>query len=101
MNSIVLESDLAGETLHGLAKRHDLSRNLVRIWIQSPLTTKLSQRIRSIPTRQELLRSGGSSDGRRWRSSFKGGSDARTAAEKRDYIRDHRLGASLSPKGAG
>src|SRR3954453_21518887 len=25
---------LAGETLHGLARRHDLSRNLVRIWIQ-------------------------------------------------------------------
>jgi transposase-like protein len=25
---------LAGETLHSLARRHDLSRNLVRIWIQ-------------------------------------------------------------------
>jgi len=25
---------LAGETLHGLAKRHDISRNLIRIWIQ-------------------------------------------------------------------
>jgi len=25
---------LAGETLHGLARRHDLSRNLIRIWIQ-------------------------------------------------------------------
>ena len=23
----------AGETLHGLAKRHDISRNLVRIWV--------------------------------------------------------------------
>jgi transposase len=22
-----------GETLHGLAKRHDLSRNLIRIWV--------------------------------------------------------------------
>ena len=24
---------LAGETLHGLAKRHEVSRNLVRIWV--------------------------------------------------------------------
>ena len=24
---------LAGETLHGLAKRHEISRNLVRIWV--------------------------------------------------------------------
>ena len=25
---------LAGETLHGLARRHDVSRNLIRIWVQ-------------------------------------------------------------------
>jgi transposase len=25
---------LAGETLHGLAKRHDLARNLIRIWVR-------------------------------------------------------------------
>ena len=25
---------LAGETLHALSKRHDISRNLIRIWIQ-------------------------------------------------------------------
>ena len=24
---------LAGETLHGLAQRHDISRNLVRVWV--------------------------------------------------------------------
>ncbi len=29
----VAEEFLAGETLHGLAKRHDLSRNLIRIWV--------------------------------------------------------------------
>ena len=27
-------SFLAGETLHSLAKRYDLSRNLIRIWVQ-------------------------------------------------------------------
>jgi transposase len=30
----VAQEYLSGETLHGLAKRHDLSRNLIRIWIQ-------------------------------------------------------------------
>lgn len=30
----VVQEYLAGETPHGLAKRHDLSRNLVRVWIQ-------------------------------------------------------------------
>lgn len=30
----VAQEFLAGETLHGLAKRHDVSRNLIRIWIQ-------------------------------------------------------------------
>ena len=31
----VAQEYLAGETLHGLAKRHDLSRNLIRIWVAS------------------------------------------------------------------
>ena len=30
----VVQEYLSGETLHGLAKRHDVSRNLIRIWIQ-------------------------------------------------------------------
>src|SRR6202162_4427592 len=30
----VAQEFLAGETLHGLAKGHDLSRNLIRIWVQ-------------------------------------------------------------------
>ncbi len=29
----VVQGYLAGETLHGLARRHDLSRNPVRIWV--------------------------------------------------------------------
>jgi transposase len=31
----VAQESLSGETLHGLAKRHDLSRNLVRVWVQN------------------------------------------------------------------
>jgi transposase len=30
----VVQEYLAGETLHGLAKRHDLARNLIRIWVE-------------------------------------------------------------------
>ncbi len=30
----VVENYLGGEPLHGLGKRHDLSRNLIRIWIK-------------------------------------------------------------------
>ncbi len=30
----VAQAFLDGETLHALAKRHELSRNLIRIWVQ-------------------------------------------------------------------
>jgi len=30
----VAQEFIAGETLHALAKRHDVSRNLIRIWVQ-------------------------------------------------------------------
>jgi transposase-like protein len=42
----VAQEYIAGETLHALAKRHDLPRNLIRIWVAkyeagdlSPATT--------------------------------------------------------------
>ena len=30
----VAQGFLAGETLHGLAKRHNICRNLIRVWVQ-------------------------------------------------------------------
>ena len=30
----VAQEFLAGETLHGLAKRHTICRNLIRVWVQ-------------------------------------------------------------------
>ena len=30
----IAQEFLAGETLHGLAKRHDICRNLIRVWVQ-------------------------------------------------------------------
>jgi transposase len=29
----IAQEFLGGETLHGLVKRHDLSRNLIRVWV--------------------------------------------------------------------
>src|SRR5512133_2445536 len=29
----VAQEYLAGDTLHGLARRHDISRNLIRVWV--------------------------------------------------------------------
>src|SRR5512144_159916 len=29
----VAQEFIAGETLHGLGKRHDISRNLIRVWV--------------------------------------------------------------------
>jgi transposase len=31
----VAQEYLSGETLHGLAKRHDITRNLIRVWAYS------------------------------------------------------------------
>ena len=30
----VAQESLGGDTLHGLAKRHDISRNLIRVWVE-------------------------------------------------------------------
>ena len=30
----VVQEYLGGETLHGLAKRHDVSRQLIRVWLE-------------------------------------------------------------------
>ena len=46
----VAQEYIAGETLHALAKRHDLSRNLIRIWSRS---TKLAPS-RTTPARAKF-----------------------------------------------
>lgn len=69
----VAQDYLAGETLHSLARRHDLSRNLIRIWIQkfeaSAFDDEVPRLIRSRPERRASPRWSGSSAGRRLRSS--------------------------------
>jgi transposase-like protein len=44
---------LGGETLHGLAKRHDLSRNLIRIWVEKSETGALDDDARAADLVQE------------------------------------------------
>jgi transposase-like protein len=44
---------LDGETLHGLAKRHDLSRNLIRIWVEKYETGALDDDARAADLVQE------------------------------------------------
>lgn len=39
----VSQEYLSGETLHGLSKRHDLSRNLIRIWVEKYQTGALDE----------------------------------------------------------
>lgn len=49
----VAQEFLAGETLHGLAKRHDLSRNLIRIWVAKYESGALDDDVRAADLLQE------------------------------------------------
>lgn len=44
---------LDGKTLHGLAKRHDLSRSLIRIWVEKYETRALDDDARAADLVQE------------------------------------------------
>jgi transposase len=39
----VAQEFVAGETLYGLAKRHDLSRQLIRVWVEKYETGHLDE----------------------------------------------------------
>jgi len=45
----VAQEFVAGETLHGLAKRHDISRNLIRVWV-AKFKAGRSTRMPKLPT---------------------------------------------------
>ena len=70
----VVQEYLAGETLHSLGRRHDLARNLMRIWIQkfeaAAFHDDATQPTRSRTTRPGSPPWSGSSEGRLWRQSF-------------------------------
>jgi transposase-like protein len=49
----VAQEYLTGETLHSLAKRHDLSRNLIRIWVAKYEAGALDDEFRAADLLQE------------------------------------------------
>jgi transposase len=49
----VVQAYLSGETLHGLASRHDLSRNLIRIWIAKYETGAFAEDVAAAATIEE------------------------------------------------
>jgi transposase len=49
---------LAGETLHGLAKRYALSRNLIRIWVQRLEAGALDEALNALPDIDARARKG-------------------------------------------
>jgi transposase len=49
----IAQEFLAGETLHALAKRHDLSRNLIRIWVAKYEAGALDDDVRAADLLQE------------------------------------------------
>lgn len=90
----VAQEFIAGETLHGLAKRHDISRNLIRVWVAKYEAGAFDEDARAADLLQEyeakiaaLERLVGPGSGDR---VSKGGIEKRTAGEKRDYVRHQR-----------
>lgn len=91
----VVQEYAAGATLNALAREHDLSRTLIRIWIAKcesgefdpdvEAATLLGDYEAKIATLERMV-------GRQAVEIefFKGGSAARTIAEKRAYVRDRR-----------
>ncbi len=49
----VAQEFLGGETLHGLAKRHDISRNLIRVWVEKYEAGALDEDARAADLVQE------------------------------------------------
>ena len=51
----VVQEYLSGETMHGLAKRYDLSRNLIRIWVQKYEAGGLDEDVAAADMMQEYV----------------------------------------------
>jgi transposase len=66
----VAQEYLSGETLHGLAKRHDIQRQLIRVWVrkyeEGALDEDRRRPISSRNMRLASLRLNGSSANRLW-----------------------------------
>ncbi|MBX9587810.1 MAG: transposase [Hyphomonadaceae bacterium] len=95
----------AGETLHGLAKRHGISRSLVRIWPAKAEAGKFDDDLAAASILQEYesayRRAGATGRQARPRERVsKGGFAARSPADKRDLSVVSGPMVSRSPKDA-
>jgi transposase-like protein len=52
----VAQEFIAGETLYGLSKRHDISRQLIRVWVQKYEVGALDEDVCSRNTKPRLRR---------------------------------------------
>ena len=85
----------AGETLHALGRRHDLSRNLIRIWVEKAEAGSLDQDMASAELLGEYETRIAALERLVGRQALeieflKGAQKSARIAEKRAYIRDQR-----------
>ena len=98
----VAEEFIAGEALHALSKRHDISRQLIRIWVGKFEAGALDEDAQAADLIQEYEAKIAALERMVGRQALeleplKGGFEARSPAEKRDHLRRHRpLGLSVA-----
>jgi transposase len=91
----VVQEYIAGETLYGLAKRHDLSRQLIRVWIEKYETGGLDADAQAAELLHEYKTKIAALERMVGRQALeidflKGALKNRTAAAKRDHLRHCR-----------
>ena len=98
----VAEEFIAGETLHGLSKRHDISRQLIRIWVGKFEAGALDEDVQAADLLQEYEAKIAALERMVGRQALeiellKGALKHAPSAEKRNYLNRHRAsGISVS-----
>ena len=98
----VAQEFLAGETLHGLSQRHDISRQLIRIWVGKFEAGALDEDVQAADLIQEYEAKIAALERLVGRQALeiellKGALKHVTAAERREHLRRHRTrGISVS-----
>ena len=93
----VAQEFIAGETLYGLSKRHDISRQLIRVWVQRYEAGALDEDAQAADLLQAYETKIAALERMVGRQALeieflKRGSEKRTTVEKCDYIRHCRPG---------
>ena len=91
----IAQEFLAGETLHGLAKRHDISRNLIRVWVERYQTGAFDEDAAAADLLQQYEARIAALERLVGKQALeleflKGALRNAPPAEKRDYVRDCR-----------